>query len=126
MSPDSHSDAQIVISWDLARSLYGSPTQALDHTLEVNHRALRIVGIAAPAFRGIWNDADAWVTPNEWFATVLGFSSVANSSNDLWKVEPLSLILVAARSPSIVDDLANAIKLPIMQPSNLSRSRLDR
>ncbi len=85
---------KIVLGFDAARDLFGSPSEALGKYVSANGVSLQVTGVASKAFRGIFQqDAGAWVPPR--VAVRLDFSNDIDSGNG-WQTPALFYVLAAS------------------------------
>jgi len=84
----------LVLSFDTAQDLFGSPSEALGKSVRVSGVALQVTGVASKAFRGILQqEAGAWVPPR--LAAQLRFAKDLGSGNG-WKTPTLFYALLAS------------------------------
>jgi ABC-type antimicrobial peptide transport system permease subunit len=127
-----HGGNEVIISRDLAQSLFDSPSEAVGHSILINDDTLRIVGVAPRSFSGLWTATDAWVTPDKIVFLAFGPSRFTpqgtgrtNSPTDdnaqIWRTPGFFYILAGSShlSPvSLQQILWKLVRLPDNLPGN--------
>ncbi len=117
-------EAEVVLSERLAAKLFGGASRALGRTIALNNVQYRVVGVAPSEFLGLWEEADAWVSPQKMIALGDGLrfaDSHAESGVPVevisWKREPIFFALTA--SPRLLAKANSAALERIVQaPEN--------
>ncbi|MGH9897683.1 MAG: ABC transporter permease [Pyrinomonadaceae bacterium] len=121
-----NSPKEVIISWALADTIFGSAPQALNRPVLLNGQQYRVVGVAQKLFHGLWSPTDAWVAPGNWFTLTFEFGSPQSSvapdwANSAWKKAPFLYVLVkSALNASTLDGYLSAL----LQKPDLASRRL--
>lgn len=124
LSKSTKDQAEIILSEALARKLFFTSSAALDRGIEIKGTLFHIVGVAAPAFHGLWSNDEAWITPQQKFILevggVLKSSPLEQGITESWSRFPQIYVVVACKAGGALSGMIR----PILMESQASQHPL--
>ena len=91
----------VILSAPLASALFQSPSNAIGQTVSIGGRSFEVVGVANPAFRGMFGqNQEAWIPAHNVIPMIVDISPDKLPNPDVWKDVNSFYCLVASRELS--------------------------